>query len=526
MDALKASVGLDNLVVGQELSVPKLELIEAFVESLNDQKIRYCHWKSSEHLDASMTGDTDLDILFDINEKSRVYDLLKLFDFKKFIAIRQKRYTDIEDFIGMDHKTGKIVHVHAHFRLTLGENYLKGYQLNFEEDILNSRIFDLRFGIYCIRPAFEMVLLFFRYAFKVRKRDVFNLWRKKDVSYNEHVLREYRWLKQRCTDLEIKHVLSMMLDDYMPVYEIIKDDFNLYNNWKLSKLIKKAFKRQRLYSPVFASLIRLYREAYIKVSGKILKYANWPLIRKRVLPEDGLVVALLGADGSGKSTMGKLLFESFNKKIDVYRIYFGSGSSGASRPIRLFRKFRHKLTAPKKLGTARASNNKQDAKVKLPGSKHKAGFFNAFMKGIEALLIARDKRSKIKSMDAAKKKGMLVICDRFPQRQINGRNDGPLLAEYRTSKNVLLRFMAQSEARFYRHAEKHPPDVVFKLLADVETLLARKPGQTDSIVLEDKVEGIKSLTFPPGCRVVTLDVSVPLEEVALELKRDIWESLP
>ena len=35
------------------------------------------HWKSNEHLGASMTGDTDLDILFDNNNKEKLIEILR-----------------------------------------------------------------------------------------------------------------------------------------------------------------------------------------------------------------------------------------------------------------------------------------------------------------------------------------------------------------------------------------------------------------------------------------------------------------
>ena len=40
-----------------------------FVE-FHKRGINYCHFKSNEHLDASFKGLTDLDVLFDIKQKS------------------------------------------------------------------------------------------------------------------------------------------------------------------------------------------------------------------------------------------------------------------------------------------------------------------------------------------------------------------------------------------------------------------------------------------------------------------------
>src|SRR6478735_3875402 len=150
---------------------PTLKLIEDLLAAWHQHDIVYCHWKSNEHLAASMTGDTDLDILFDETQKDKTIEVLHELGFKRFHSISEKEYKDIEDFLGLDLESGKIIHVHAHFRLTMGEMYLKGYQLNFEDKILETRYFNETYGIYCSSPAFELILLYTIEALKLRHRD-------------------------------------------------------------------------------------------------------------------------------------------------------------------------------------------------------------------------------------------------------------------------------------------------------------------------------------------------------------------
>ena len=137
-----------------------LQIIKNLLDSLHQKDILYCHWKSNQQLSASMVGATDLDVLFDMKEKEKIESLFNSLNFKRFTAIKQKRYKDIVDFIGLDLETGILIHLHTHYRLTLGESYLKGYQLDIESRILESRIFNEDFGIYCINPSYEYILLF------------------------------------------------------------------------------------------------------------------------------------------------------------------------------------------------------------------------------------------------------------------------------------------------------------------------------------------------------------------------------
>ena len=204
----------------------KLSQIKLLFDTLHKNDIMYCHWKSNQHLNASMTGTTDLDILFCEKQKVKIESILNNLGFKLFNAIKQKHYKDIVDFIGLDLETGKVIHLHTHYRLTLGEPYLKGYQLEFEEKILESRVFNEDFGIYCVHPAFELILLFLRESLKIRHRDVLLIYLKIKEHSRENILREYNWLRARVTDSEIHTILKTIFDDYSTLYKIVIKEFN------------------------------------------------------------------------------------------------------------------------------------------------------------------------------------------------------------------------------------------------------------------------------------------------------------
>ena len=55
-------------------------------------------------------------------------------------------------------------------------------------------------------------------------------------------------------------------------------------------------------------------------------------------------------------------------------------------------------------------------------------------RAIWAVVLAWEKRAKLRRAVRARNRGMIVICDRFPQTQVMGYNDGPLLAPWRESK--------------------------------------------------------------------------------------------
>jgi len=502
-------------IAGNYSSKDKLVVISKLFHTLHSEKIKYCHWKSSEHLSASMRADTDLDLLFDKCQRSQVESILVELGFKLFTPVELKKYKDIVDYIGFDCSSGKIIHVHAHFSLTLGEAYLKSYQLNIEEKILQDRIFDEEFEIYRINPAYELVLLYIRESLKIRNRDIVKMYWSGSSQLPVNVQREYKWLVQRCDYKKAEELLKHLFDNYTDIYRYISGPFNRKELLKLSREVKKALRSNKLFSPINALLIRWYRELSIKMNRKLAKLFSIPIPTQRVHPVSGLIVAVIGADGSGKSTIISALMSTFKKKLDVYHIYFGKGRVEKKSWMRaLLQGLKYKLTTRKR--------NNKTLQAKPAANRLNSGRKPGLYKWLIALIVAAEKRTNLRRMITAKKKGILVICDRFPQNQMKGFNDGPVLHCYEYAKNPLLRAMAKMEAGPYAAAENHSPDIVFKLVADADVLKERKPSAMTVESLKEKVDGIKELKFRKECHVVTIDASLPFDQVILTIKQAIW----
>ena len=490
--------------------------IASLFEALHENNILYCHWKSNEHLGASMKGDTDLDVLFDETQKEELELTLHHLGFKRFNAIKQKQYQGIVDFIALDPELGKVIHLHTHYRLTMGEPFLKGYHLNIEAQALKSRVFNEEFGMYCIQPALELIILFLRESLKLRHRDRFLIHSKNRIRAREYILREYDWLNSRCTDAEIRAILKTTFRDSAAIYEIVTGEFNLRQLYRLAAIVKKEPKVTRLYSPLKALTLRWHREATIVISRKLARILNQPILFKRNNPRGGVVIAVIGADGSGKSTVTESIKNTFQEKLDIYKIYFGRGDGKVSmgRKLLLSGKF---LVRSKE--DYRAANSRKGSAIK------KEGFVWGLYKCTEAFFVAREKRINMKLMQNAKEKGALVICDRYPQNQFMGYNDGPLLHDFLSSKNLLFRTVAKMESEIYAQAEIQAPDVLFKLVADAEVVERRKPGETSPERLKTKINGINQLKLNNKCRVITINATKPLNEVLNEIKGEIWDVL-
>ncbi|HKA60150.1 MAG TPA: hypothetical protein VKD28_16155 [Gemmatimonadales bacterium] len=159
-------------ISGSPLRPPAtLAVLRKLFDRIHQAGIRYCHWKSNQHLDASMIGATDLDLLVDRRDAARLAEILAHAGVKPFRKIAGDEYPGVEDYLAFDAERGALSHLHVHYQLTLGEKFLKGYRLPWERQALATRRFDPEHSLYVMDPHLELLLLVTRAALKLRARD-------------------------------------------------------------------------------------------------------------------------------------------------------------------------------------------------------------------------------------------------------------------------------------------------------------------------------------------------------------------
>jgi thymidylate kinase len=220
------------------------------------------------------------------------------------------------------------------------------------------------------------------------------------------------------------------------------------------------------------------------------------------------MVAMIGVDGSGKSTSVAAIRGWLGGKVDVVPIYFGTGDG---RPSLLFRPF--KLAMPMIMRVLR-SKPKVASHGKVSGPP--PGLLYSLLLMVWAAAVAVDKRKKLTAAKRGTNRGLIVVTDRYPQSQILGFNDGPLLSRLTVVPDWLRRF----EDAAYALARRLPPDLVIKLVVTPETVARREP-EMDPAVIRERVAALQRLELP-GARVVCVDAERPLAEVLRAVKHEIW----
>ena len=501
-----------------------LGLVRALLARLHADNVLYCHWKSNEHLRESMLGRTDLDLLFDRRSHITLAGILAELDFKRFSAVPWREYPGIEDYLGMDRDTGTLVHLHVHYRLTLGERYIKGYRLPWEERVLTERVLNEREGIFTADPAIEALLLVTRMALKIRLRDRIASWTGRRRYFVGGALRERRWLAERLTSDELIERTRLLVGDLAArqlVAIVFSSAPSIDQLLAFARCVSPQLAERRTYGGLEARLRRWGRE-WRGIWARWIMRQREPA--RRVSPRGGVNVALIGADGAGKSTLVREAAKWLGAKLDVTVTYGGSGAGSAGLPRRALKGLGRMLRRPPRPSPGERLDERSpgvddgDAEPVFRWTLQSVG------RVLAALALDRERRSRLARARRLTNMGAIVLSDRYPQNQFLGFNDGPSLAAWADRGPLLVRWAARRERATFQLFNASPPDLVIKLLVPFDVAAARK-SDTPPLQLLRKIAAVRALRFPADTRVAEINADAPLPEVLLAVKRAIWDVL-
>ena len=298
-----------------------LGVLTSLFQRFHAEDIVYCHWKSNEHLDASMLGVTDFDLLVDRRAALALADILSQMNVKRFVVEPFHAYPGVEDYLCFDPDTGKLIHLHIHYQLTVGEKHLNGYRLPWEEIVLSTRMLDQRHEIYVADPHVELVLLVTRAAVKLRVRDLL-LGMLRRTYFPHKMLGEFAWLARRIERDRLLDVARRLVGPRAAglLVEMVDASPPKRRLLAFRRSSEPSLRSYRTYGAWGARVRRWRREARTLWWWVENRYYRVPKNSSRTCPHGGLTIAFVGADGAGKSTIANAIAEWLAEEIAVVPI--------------------------------------------------------------------------------------------------------------------------------------------------------------------------------------------------------------
>jgi thymidylate kinase len=222
------------------------------------------------------------------------------------------------------------------------------------------------------------------------------------------------------------------------------------------------------------------------------------------------LIAIIGCDGSGKSTVSEGLLEWTRGYGPTAAAHLGKqqGNSGrwfASLPLvgSWFERF-----IGRKAATVHSSRDKNKAPDFLPALV------------MHAFTLRRIRR--FRRMMKLRHRGMIIIADRFPQLDFPSAFDGPDMS-VDAQGSRFVQWLARREQNAFEWMTSYRPDLAIRLNVDLDTALARKPDHRNA-ALARKIAITPQLTLK-GAKFVEIDATLPLEEVLAAAKLAVADAL-
>ncbi|TKI04717.1 thymidylate kinase [Martelella alba] len=215
------------------------------------------------------------------------------------------------------------------------------------------------------------------------------------------------------------------------------------------------------------------------------------------------LIAVIGSDGSGKSTVCENLIVDVKKYGPAVRVHLGKQAGNVGRAV-------SRLPLMGNVFGKAIDRNTQ----KVKSAKSRLGLLPALV--IITFVLRRLRR--FHRMLAFRRKGFIVLTDRFPQAQIPGAYDGTAFPA-NAKGNFLVLWLAHRERAAFQWMAGHKPDLVIKLHVDVDVACARKPDHRKAS-LEKKIAITPLLTFG-GAEIVDIDANKPIDEVLCAAKEAV-----
>ena len=449
-----------------------------FLNKLEIANIEYVSWKNNHEIELAINGKSDLDIYVPLKHQKKFLELAKSSNWISVVnpvAI----YPYVEHFFFVS-ESGPTYHLHVYYKIVTGESWIKEYDLPIGDFLIKNKSYTK--GIFALEKRAQA------YIFALR-----HLLKSSSISSRVLYLRDIESYKSEwfLCNYNVKDLLN-----YGPIsLNKSLNSSGLSSNFNLSNFFN-SFKFR-------LSLIRHLRLNYLLLPFyRVISFFNRLLNklifhRKKVLGHKGVVIAISGVDGSGKSSMVHAVEVCFSGFLQVKRLSLGKPQG-------------------KLLEFVRRLVSRKDKKVNLQ-PKEKSSRNTSFIKSFSLLVLALLRLLEAWKSQYYVKKGYFVLVDRWPTREF-GKMDGPKVISSSSSFNPVT-IISKLEKIIYSIIPE--ADICIFLDVSVETAVKRNSmrlkddKETDSEIYDRHKENNKN--NPIAKKIIKFDNNGQLQNKRKEL---------
>ncbi|MDG4902219.1 MULTISPECIES: hypothetical protein [unclassified Mesorhizobium] len=498
-------------------TAPALPIASELFRALNEAGVRYGIIQDLASVHDGFAGRDDLDVLLDKHDYPLFCSIVCQLHGRRGVSL--SCYDNVcagrEDWFLPDFTHGRYLHLDMHIGARVGREFRKRYPaFDYAAITRWEAICVDGVSVPVVSPEDELRIAIARFAFRASALP-WRQWITLDEGWKQHFARlpstsdEHGFQVVDCTFDGARTVRCRFLQSA---------DALAAHRGDLARL-RRSIREMCGYTgrpPIADAAVHLVRKTCYLALRSLHRLLPGRFPPKRRPAAGGFVVALIGPDGMGKSTQATWLRQIFGWKFGCAQVYVGTGDGNGWR----LRKALQAVVSPhRRRLKSLAQNDGNDSS----GRAWSKGGFVAAALAFWAVLIAFERYAVVKRAHRWSTRGMIVICDRWPQALGRGYLDGPTIPA-RLFSVPGLSALARLEQRLYEKMAERRPHLVLHLVSDFAVSEQRKPGDIRKEAFDARLSLMAELRAKDK-DIRTVDASAGIEAVGQELFRHIWLSL-